>query len=378
MVGPFGFRPKQTMRARALQLAQALTRRGHTVQLFMPPWETPEEADRHWDELGVGVRYVSLKGGVLPTIGRLIQETLAWQPDVVHCFKPKAYSGLVAEWLWHTHRHRLRLVMDTDDWEGWGGWNDREPYPRHYKWLFARQERWGMQHCHALTVASRALETLAWGHAVSPTRTVYLPNGSGIAYQNVTAQPHLAKQLLIYSRFFEFDVARLVTILQRCHTQLPDWKVLVVGTSLHAEDGARFAQLLDQAELRHWVDDVGWIDQSELPDLLAQSAIGLYLMDDDLLNRTKCPVKVADLSALGLPIVGERVGQLPEYILHGQSGLLYQSGDVEGIVSGILQLAQQPPLREAFGRCARQQFIEKFSWDQLAISAENAYYSKQK
>ena len=80
----------------------------------------------------------------------------------------------------------------------------------------------------------------------------------------------------------------------------------------------------------------------------------------------------------GLPIVGERVGQLPEYILHGQSGLLYQSGDVEGIVSGILQLAQQPPLREAFGRCARQQFIEKFSWDQLAISAENAYYSKQK
>ena len=41
-VGPFGFAPKKTMRARALPLARALAARGHAVQLVMPPWETPD------------------------------------------------------------------------------------------------------------------------------------------------------------------------------------------------------------------------------------------------------------------------------------------------------------------------------------------------
>ena len=110
MIGPFGLHPKQTMRSRALGLARPLVARGHAVRLLMPPWETPDEAGRTWAEDGVALRYVPLRGGV-PGIARaLVRETLAWEPDVVHAFKPKAYSGLAAEWLWRFHRDRLRLV----------------------------------------------------------------------------------------------------------------------------------------------------------------------------------------------------------------------------------------------------------------------------
>ena len=94
----------------------------------MPPWQTPEEADKSWKVDGVALRYIPLGRGTLGTARRLIREVLAWQPNVVHCFKPKAYSGLVAWWLWHFQRKRLRLVVDTDDWEGWGGWNELAPY----------------------------------------------------------------------------------------------------------------------------------------------------------------------------------------------------------------------------------------------------------
>ncbi|HRO89860.1 MAG TPA: glycosyltransferase, partial [Promineifilum sp.] len=144
MIGPFGLHPKQTMRSRALGLARPLVDRGHTVRLIMPPWDTPDEADREWQEDGIELRYVSLKGGTLGITRRLVRETLAWRPDVVHTFKPKAYSGLVAEWLWRFHRGRIRLVMDTDDWEGAGGWNDIAPYSPLQKRFFARQERWGL------------------------------------------------------------------------------------------------------------------------------------------------------------------------------------------------------------------------------------------
>ncbi|MCB9444253.1 MAG: glycosyltransferase, partial [Ardenticatenaceae bacterium] len=181
MVGPFGLHPNKTMRSRAFNLARELVKHGHTVQLFMPPWQTPNEADKSWEEAGVAMRYTPLTGGTLGIARRLIKETLAWQPDVVHCFKPKAYSGLAGWWLWHFHRRHIALVMDTDDWEGWGGWNDLAPYSPLQKHLFAWQERWGMQHNHVLTVASRALETIALSMGVAAERVVYVPNGPGIS-----------------------------------------------------------------------------------------------------------------------------------------------------------------------------------------------------
>ena len=124
MIGPFGFHPNKTMQVRALPLAQALARRGHTVQLFMPPWQTPQEAGKSWQEGDVPVHYVKLSGGIPLITARLIRAAQTMNPDVIHYFKPKAYSGLAAWWQWQTNRQQTRLIMDTDDWEGWGGWND--------------------------------------------------------------------------------------------------------------------------------------------------------------------------------------------------------------------------------------------------------------
>ena len=80
MIGPFGLHPKQTMRSRALGLARPLVARGHAVRLFMPPWETPDEADRTWSEDGVELRYVPLRGGTLGITRSLVNEALAWRP----------------------------------------------------------------------------------------------------------------------------------------------------------------------------------------------------------------------------------------------------------------------------------------------------------
>ena len=175
MVGPFGLHPNQTMRSRALKLAKPLVVRGHEVTIFMPPWQTPEEADKTWQEDGVTLRYIPLSGGTGGITRRLVKEVLAFGPDVVHCFKPKAYSGLVAWWLWQFHRRKLRLVMDTDDWEGWGGWNDKGNYSTTQKHFFAWQEEWGMTHCHALTVASRTLQSIAWSMGIPQEQVVYVP-----------------------------------------------------------------------------------------------------------------------------------------------------------------------------------------------------------
>lgn len=382
MVGPFGFHPKKTMHSRALSLARELVRRGHEVAMFMPPWHTPHEADRRWQEDGVFVRYVPLGGGVLGISARLLRETIAWQPDVVHCFKPKAYSGLVGWWLWQFQRRRIRLVVDTDDWEGWGGWNDLDPYTPLQKRFFAWQEQWGMRHCHVLTVASRTLQSIAWSMGIAPERVVYVPNGAGIREplsvignrstdigQRLGGRP----TVLLYSRLFEFDTGRLVAVLQGVKTAVPNLTILSVGTGLHEDDATAFRQQLAAADLMDSFVDVGWVETEQLPALLTQADVGIYLMDDTLLNRTKCPVKLADMAALGIPVVGEDVGQVGEYVVNGRSGFLRPTGDVNGIAADLMQLLTNAPLREQFAQAARDHMAAHFAWPHLASRLEHPY-----
>ena len=171
---------------------------------------------------------------------------MAWQPDVVHAFKPKAYSGLVAWWLWTVRRKKQWLVTDTDDWEGWGGWNEIGPYSFSQKRFFSWQEKWGLSHCHRLTVASRTLHDLALSHGTLNEQIIYVPNGPGIS-GNVAPRPEKRAELglqgrpvvLIYSRLFEFDIARLIVILKQVQAELADLAVLLVGTSLFDNDATR-------------------------------------------------------------------------------------------------------------------------------------------
>ncbi len=394
MLGPFGLHPKQTMRSRALGLARPLVARGHAVRLLMPPWETPDEAGRTWAEDGVELRYVPLRGGVPGITRALVHETLAWRPDVVHAFKPKAYSGLAAEWLWRFHRHRLRLVIDSDDWEGAGGWNDLAPYGPLPKRFFARQERYGLTHAHAVTVASRTLESLVWSLGVARERVVYVPNGPGIPLGDITAEERAAARarlglgerptVLVYSRLFEFDTARLAAVLAGVRAAVADVAVLLVGAGLFDADSARFREQLAAAGLLEAVVDVGWVALAELPATLAAADVGLYLMDDTLLNRAKCPVKLADMLAAGVPVVAEAVGQVTEYVRDGRTGVVCGSGDVAGLVEatvGLLREAGEQGSRGAGERgrreAARADIAERFGWGQLAGAVEDIYATFQ-
>ncbi len=384
MVGPFGLHPNKTMSSRALGLARPLVQCGHEVCIFMPPWQTPEEGDRRWQQEGVDFRYIPVAGGMIGMARRLLRETLDWQPDMVHCFKPKAYSGLVAWWIWNFHRQHPRLVVDSDDWEGWGGWNDRAPYSLAQKRFFSWQEQWGMSHCHQLTVASKALQSIAWSHGVEQEKVNYLPNGSGLAQSPPpTAEEIAAKRkelgledrpvLLLYSRFFEFDTARLVKILAGVKAAVPGLAVLSIGSSLFAEDAEQLQAELASAAVVPAMIELGWQDLEQLPLLLSSVDVALYLMDDTLLNRTKCPVKLADLIAVGVPVVAEAVGQVPEYVKSGLTGYLMPSGDSERFIDSTVSILNNQSKREQMAREAQTLYHAQFSWELLAERLQQVY-----
>ncbi len=399
MIGPFGLRPKGTMAARALPLAQALAARGHAVTLILPPWSWPEDAGRTWEEGGVLIQNVALPPR-LPLAGhalltaRLVRRALAWQPDVIHCFKPKAYAGLAAwaiYWLRQLGRTQARLVVDSDDWEGRGGWNEVEAYSGVQKRFFAWQERWGLTHCDAVTVASRALETLAWSLGVPPDRLFYVPNGFSESsergllkpgFSNPQASGQIAREalglgdgpvLLLYTRFVEFRPDRPIRVLKRVVSAVPAARLLVVGQGLRGEE----AHLLQAAQAEGVQDHViyaGWLTGKALAHAFAAADLALYPYDDTLLNRTKCSAKLIDLMAAGVPVIADAVGQNMEYIVSGQSGVLVPPGDIEAMAAAAVELLCAPPnVRAALGQAAAQRVRQVFAWERLALEVERAY-----
>ncbi|MDX1524551.1 MAG: glycosyltransferase, partial [Anaerolineae bacterium] len=218
---------------------------------------------------------------------------------------------------------------------------------------------------------------------------VYVPNGwgqeattgrlareSGFDFDRVAAVRRLwqldeAPLILLYSRFLEFRLERIVNLVKEVAAHMPEARWLMVGQGLRGEE-AKLRTLLTQAKLIEFVRFTGW----PVEDLAAHfqaAAVAIYPYDDTLINRTKCSVKLIDLLAAGLPVVADAVGQNCEYIQAGVSGILVPPENDTAFSEAIVALLRSPETRRRLGEKAARQIKENFSWSYLSQRIEKVY-----
>jgi spore coat protein SA len=80
-----------------------------------------------------------------------------------------------------------------------------------------------------------------------------------------------------------------------------------------------------------------------------------------------------EAQASGIPVVVSNAGGLPETVLAGESGVTFESGDVEGLAASVLDLLSDPHRRHSMGARARTWAMERFSWERIATQLEEIY-----
>ena len=85
-----------------------------------------------------------------------------------------------------------------------------------------------------------------------------------------------------------------------------------------------------------------------------------------------CPLAVLEAMAMGLPVIGTRVGGIPEQ-LGSDAGVLVESEDVDGLVEAVLSLAGSEQLRSSLGAAARRRSGELFSVERQASALDQVY-----
>jgi glycosyltransferase involved in cell wall biosynthesis len=395
MVAPFAAYPKGTVGVRILPMGQALRRRGFGVFVVVPPYDNPSGSGRIYEVDGVkiiNIRFFDVPFFKYPlTLLSLVFVIFRLKPNVIYVFKPKGYSGLVGMsvallkklvfWI------SLGLIVDMDDWEGWGGFCDlyykQSVYPKYMLNFFDSQERWIPSHADVVTVASRLLEerALAWG--IPREKIFYVPNGApskgfdanvqDVAYLRKRLGLESDKVILLYTRFFEYDLQRVVDVFHHVRQKLENAKLLVVGKGEFGEE-ERFKELVMEAGLEDSVVFAGWVKLEDVPEYLAVGDVAIYPFDNTILNRAKCPGKLVELMFAGKAVVAEKVGQIAEYMVDGESGVLIESDNVEGFASAIVSILKSENMQRRLGDNARKRVLKVFSWDTLMKNVERSVF----
>ena len=131
----------------------------------------------------------------------------------------------------------------------------------------------------------------------------------------------------------------------------PASKLVLVG------DGPRKKALEEQARTS------GLSSRVIFTGVLKDVSAVLLLTDVLVLPTTEregLSLSLIEGTSAGLPLVGSRLGGIPEVIEHRQNGLLFRPGDAVDLAGAIGTILGDPILKEKMGHCSREIFRARF------------------
>lgn len=138
------------------------------------------------------------------------------------------------------------------------------------------------------------------------------------------------------------------SLLVRAAAQLrerhPDLNWLVVGDGPERDTITELADQLGVSDRIHLLGT-----RHDTPRLV--SALDVFTLCS--LNEAS-PVSILEALACGIPVAASNVGSVSESIIPGETGFLFDSEDLAGMVGAIDRLLENPPLRQKMAVAGRQ------------------------
>ncbi|MBD0266708.1 MAG: glycosyltransferase [Cyanobacteria bacterium Co-bin8] len=132
-------------------------------------------------------------------------------------------------------------------------------------------------------------------------------------------------------------------VLLQALAQLERTRLVILGEGAFRP---QLEQLAAELGIQERVKLLGWVEQPRP-----------YLSTFDVIAQPSrsegFPLTVVEAMLASRPVIATRVGSVAEAIAHGQTGLLIEKDDVEGLAAALRQLRDDPTLRAQLGQRAR-------------------------
>jgi glycosyltransferase involved in cell wall biosynthesis len=239
--------------------------------------------------------------------------------------------------------------------------------------LAARAEQWTLTQADAVITVSAQLADHARSLGVEPGRIHVQPNGvDSERFHPALADPRMRERLqLDGGQVVGFvgglrpwhGVESLPGLLERLAESHPDVRLVIAG------DGPLRNKLEQEFARRGLVSRVtftGSLPHEEIPAVIRQFDVAVAPYPAPQHAFYFSPLKLFEYMACGIPVVAPELGQIAEVMRHGETGLMYRPGDLEGLTGCCHQLLEDGALRQRVGKAAADQVAAQFTWDHNA------------
>jgi glycosyltransferase involved in cell wall biosynthesis len=233
-------------------------------------------------------------------------------------------------------------------------------------------------HADAIISPSNELYEKSAATGIAPEQNFYIPNGVDAA----KFQP--GKGFGVIDKDYGLDPARPVIICPRrlepkngveyfiraiplVRAEISDVQFLIVGGGF-PEERKRFEALLAEAGQSHDVFFTGNVPNNAMPKFYALATVAAL---PSLMEATS--ISGLEAMASGLPLVGTKVGGIPEIIEDGESGMLVDARSPEQLATAFLRLLKDAELRARLGSGARRRVEETFAWLEISRRTVGVY-----
>lgn len=154
----------------------------------------------------------------------------------------------------------------------------------------------------------------------------------------------------------------LIKAFSKVHTLHPDYKLFIIGRGGFPEPLSFFEDLAEEYGVKDSVVFTGEVRAEEMPQLLVNADILALARPDSLQARNGFPTKLGEYLATGNPIVVTRVGEIPHFIIDGESGVLAEESNVDDFADKLSWVIEHPELAQNIGNNGRGLVESEFSY----------------
>ena len=232
------------------------------------------------------------------------------------------------------------------------------------------------------TVLHRALQAAEWVTSPSQATLDYArglvpecsPRSSVVRVGSRQAQLHprpipAADPVLLclgrLDRVKGFDLA--LSAFSEVLVRHPSAKLVIAG------DGPERTTLARQAVhlgIDHAVEFLGWVNASDVPNLINTASILLMPSRADAF-----PLVGLQAGFMARPVIAADVGGIPELVVHGETGWLVEPDSSGALAQGIEYLLDHWEELESMGLAARRRCLDLFSFDRIIDTYNRLYES---
>lgn len=237
--------------------------------------------------------------------------------------------------------------------------------------LAAKAESWILSRADAVVAVSSSLREYAISLGAAPDRVHVVPNGVNPELfhpdaSDLNTGPDLGVGPVLgfvggLSPWHGVEV--LPALLERLIGRYPDIRLVIAGDGPLRGDLEREAR---ERGLERSIVFTGALPHEEIPAWIRRFDIALAPYPRPKHDFYFSPLKIFEYMACGVPVVAAGLGQIPDIVRDGETGLLYPPDKPGVLLAACERLLDEPRLRESLGRAAAKDIRANYTWNRNA------------